>query len=33
MRKYTKYAIDALDVFEDKEYAAALAKSLTDRRI
>ena len=33
VRKYTKYAIDALDVFEDKEYAAALAKSLTDRRI
>ena len=33
VQKYTQYAIDALDVFEDKEYAVALAKSLTDRRV
>ena len=32
VQKYTKYAIDALDVFEDTEYMVALAKSLTERR-
>ena len=33
VQKYTKYAIDALDVFEDKEYMVSLALSLTDRRV
>ena len=33
VQKYTKYAIDALDAFEDNAYMVALAKSLTDRRI
>ena len=33
VQKYTKYAIDALDVFEDRDYMIALAKSLTDRRV
>ena len=33
VQKYTQYAIHALDVFEDREYAVALAKSLTDRRV
>ena len=33
VQKYTKYAIDALDVFENTEYMVALAKSLTDRRV
>ena len=32
VQKYTKYAIDALDVFEDKAYMVQLAMSLTDRR-
>ena len=31
--KYTNYALDALDVFEDTAYIRALAKSLTDRRV
>ena len=30
---YTRYAIDALDAFEDSAYLVALVKSLTDRRI
>ena len=33
VEKYTKYALDALNVFEDTEYITALAKSLTDRRV
>lgn len=33
VNKYTQYAIDALDAFEDTEYMIALAKSLTDRRV
>ena len=33
VQTYTKYAIDALDVFENTEYMVALAKSLTDRRV
>ena len=33
VQKYTNYALDALQVFEDTEYMAALAKSLTDRRV
>ena len=33
VRKYTQYALDALDVFDDTEYITALARSLTDRRI
>ncbi len=33
VKKYTQYAIDALGVFPDTEYMAALAKSLTDRRV
>lgn len=33
VQKYTKYAIDALAVFEDREYMVSLAKSLTDRRV
>jgi len=30
---YTKYAIDALDAFDENTYMIALAKSLTDRRV
>lgn len=33
VQKYTKYAIDALVVFDNTEYMVALAKSLTDRRV
>ena len=33
VQKYTNYALDALQVFEDTEYMAALAKSLTERRV
>lgn len=33
VQKYTQYAIDALDVFDDNTYMIALAKSLTDRRV
>lgn len=33
VQKYTAYAIEALDVFENNEYMIALAKSLTDRRV
>ena len=33
VQKYTKCAIDALDIFEDNVYMIALAKSLTDRRV
>ena len=32
VRKYTGYAMDALTEFEDREYLAALAQSLTERR-
>ena len=33
VQKYTQYAIDALNAFENTEYMIALAKSLTDRRV
>lgn len=33
VQTYTKYAIDALSVFEDTDFIITLAKSLTDRRI
>ena len=33
VQKYTKIAIEALDLFENTEYMIALAKSLTDRRV
>lgn len=33
VQKYTNYALDALKVFEDTDYIAALAKSLTARRV
>ena len=33
VNKYTGYALDALNAFQDTEYMTALAKSLTDRRI
>ncbi len=33
VQKYTRYAIEALDVFENTEFMVALAKSLTDRRV
>ena len=33
VQKYTKYAIDALNAFENRDYMIALAKSLTDRRV
>jgi len=33
VQKYTQYAIDALDAFDDNAFMIALAKSLTDRRI
>ena len=33
VQMYTKYAIDALDIFEDTAYMITLAKSLTDRRV
>lgn len=33
VEQYTQYAIDALDVFEDREYMVSLAKSLTGRRV
>ena len=33
VEKYTRYAIDALDVFAEHEYMTALAKSLTERRV
>ena len=33
VKKYTDYAIDALQVFEDTQYMIALAQSLTDRRV
>ena len=32
VEQYTQEAIAALDVFEEKDYLVALAKSLTDRR-
>ena len=32
VEKYTNYAIQALDAFENTEYMISLAKSLTDRR-
>ena len=33
VNRYTQYAIDALDVFDDTDYMIALATSLTDRRV
>lgn len=33
IRKYTDYALEALNAFEDSEYMAALAESLTSRRV
>ena len=33
VQKYTVYALDALNIFEDTAYITALAKSLTDRRV
>ena len=33
VNRYTQYAIDALDVFDDTDYMIELAKSLTDRRV
>ena len=33
VQKYTKYAIDALDAFDENTYMITLAKSLTDRRV
>jgi hypothetical protein len=33
VHKYTQLAIDALSAFDDHAYMAALANSLTDRRI
>lgn len=33
VQKYTQYAIDALQYFDDNQYMIQLAKSLTDRRI
>lgn len=33
VQQYTDYAISALQVFEDREFIVALAKSLTDRRV
>ena len=33
VQKYTQYAIDALNVFDNTEYMIGLAKSLTERRV
>ena len=33
VQQYTQYALDALNIFEDKAFLVALAKSLTDRRV
>lgn len=33
VQRYTAYAVDALNAFDDTEYIIALAKSLTDRRV
>ena len=33
VRKYTEFAIDSLNVFEDTDFMIALANSLTERRI
>lgn len=33
VQNYTRYAIDALEAFEDTQYITDLAKSLTDRRV
>ena len=33
VQKYTNYAIEALEAFENNEYMVSLAKSLTDRRV
>ena len=33
VQKYTHYAIDALDAFDDREYLITMAKNLTERRI
>ena len=33
VQKYTRYAIEPLEAFEDREYMTALAESLTQRRV
>ncbi len=33
VQKYTQMAVDALDVFENREFMVQLAKSLTERRV
>lgn len=33
VQQYTNYALEALDAFENREYMAALATSLTERRV
>ena len=33
VQTYTTYALDALNVFENKEFMTELAKSLTERRV
>ena len=33
VQQYTQYALDALNIFEDRAFLVALAKSLTDRRV
>ena len=33
VQKYTHYALNALEIFDDTAYITALAKSLTDRRV
>ena len=33
VQKYTKYALDAISVFADKDFITALALSLTERRV
>ncbi len=33
VQKYTQYALDALNIFEDTQFITSLAKSLTDRRV
>ena len=33
VQKYTEYAIEALDAFEDSEFMVTLSRSLTDRRV
>ena len=33
VQKYTEFAINSLNVFEDTEFTIALANSLTERRV